>query len=92
MSLTNLMAILSNHITPQEHTSLSASMLSYLHRIKVTWILVHQVRPPQLHVYNFEDSRWCVRGGHTVAIFVHQSNLQGGCCSTLNRYFVSNKT
>lgn len=60
------------------------NILSYLQRIKITWILVHQIWPPQLDIYYFEDSRWLAGGGHRVAIFVYQTDVQGGSGRTLD--------
>lgn len=51
-------------------------MLSYLHRVKVAWIRVHQIRPPQLDIDYLEHSKWLTRGGHRAAIFVYQCDLQ----------------
>lgn len=60
------------------------NILSYLHSVKITWILMHQIWPPQLDIDYFEHSRWLAGGGHRAAIFVYQSDLQGGCGSTLD--------
>lgn len=72
-------------------SDLYVSAPSYLHRVKVTWILVHQVRPPEFNIHHFEYSRWLIGGGDTVTFFVHQSHLQSGRCCTLDWHFVPDK-
>lgn len=50
---------------------------SYLERIQVAWILMHEVRPPQLDIRDFENSRWLSGGGHRAAVLVYQRDLEG---------------
>lgn len=39
---------------------------------------MHEVRPPQLDIDDFEHARWLVGGGHGAAVPVYQCDLQGG--------------
>lgn len=61
---------------------------SYLQRIQIAWILMHEVRPPQLGIDDFEHSRWLAGGGHGAAVPVYQHDLQGGRGRTLDSDFI----
>lgn len=62
---------------------------SYLQRIQIAWILMHEVRPPQLDIGDSEHSRWLAGGGHGAAVPVYQRDLQGGRGRTLDSDFIS---
>lgn len=38
---------------------------------------MHEVRPPQLDIHDFEHSRWLAGGGHRAAVPVYQRDLEG---------------
>lgn len=53
---------------------------------------MHEVRPPQLGIDDFEHSRWLAGGGHGAAVPVYQPDLQGGRGRTLDSDFIFHKT
>lgn len=79
-------------VTTKSPLIIQRAMLFYLHRVKIPWIIMHQIWPPQLDVRHFEHTRWASGGGYTVAVLVHQSDLQAGCGGTFNGYLVFNYT
>lgn len=51
---------------------------SHLHGVQVSWVLAHQIRPPQVDFGHFENSKGSVSIGHTSLVFIHKSDLYRG--------------
>ncbi len=49
-----------------------------LHGVKVSWGFVHQVRPPQADVCDFEDSSRTVGRSHTPAVVSRERDFHSG--------------